>query len=212
MNKNLLLLSLACMLTTACHGSRVVPATVSATLPVAPSEPVYKLGPQPTEAELREVIQRNYEDAVTIASNRTASFLIGDFNGDHSEDVAIVVEPVRGKLSALNSEYANWILEDPHQSPIVAQKNRPIRPSVRSNDLLLAVIHGHEREGWRNALARQTYLLKDAVGEEFEKQSAAQLTGSSLPRLRGDVIREKLEGTPGIIFWTGARYVWHPSS
>ena len=212
MNKSLLLLSLACMLTTACHGSRVVPATVSATLPVAPSEPVYKPGPQPTEAELREVIQRNYEDAVTIASNRTASFLIGDFNGDHSEDVAIVVEPVRGKLSALNSEYANWILEDPHQSPIVAQKNRPIRPSVRSNDLLLAVIHGHEREGWRNALARQTYLLKDAVGEEFEKQSASQLTGSSLPRLRGDVIREKLEGTPGIIFWTGARYVWHPSS
>ena len=124
--------------------------------------------------------------------------------------MALVVEPARGKLGELNSEYANWILEDPHHSQIVAQKNRPIRPSVRSNDLLLAVIHGHEREGWRNALARQTYLLKNAVGDEFEKQSASQLTGNQLPRLRGDVIQEKLDGTPGIIFWTGARYVWEP--
>jgi hypothetical protein len=24
------------------------------------------------------------------------------------------------------------------------------------------------------------------------------------------VIREKLDGTAGIIFWTGAKYAWHP--
>jgi hypothetical protein len=31
----------------------------------------------------------------------------------------------------------------------------------------------NEREGWRNAQARQTYFLKNAVGDDFERQSAA---------------------------------------
>jgi hypothetical protein len=81
---------------------------------------------------------------------------------------------------------------------------------------LLAVIHGHEGAGWRNALATQTYLLKNAVGVEYETQSVSQLNttgeGQSLPSLRGDVIRQKLEGIPGIIYWTGAKYAWHPMS
>lgn len=164
-------------------------------------------GSRPTEAEMRATVQRNYEDAVSI--DTTKPYLIGDFNGDHSEDIAIVVKPAKGKLSDLNSEFANWILEDPHR--IEARKNTN---RVSNNEVLLAVIHGHERDGWRNAMARQTYLLKNAVGAEFEKQSPQQIsTGSkSLPVLRGDVIREKLAGTSGIIFWTGAKYAWRPVS
>ena len=189
MNKFLLLLAL-CVVTGACHSAKVEPRTAAA------PEPVHKAGPQPTETELREAIRRNYEDAVTIDNSR---FLTGDFNGDNSEDIAVVVRPGKGKLSELNSEYVNWIPEDLHRPKVV---------SISSGDVLLAVIHGHEREGWRNTMARQTYLLKNAVGEELVTQAGRELNkeNKALPRFRGDVIREKA----GVIFWTGAKYAWHP--
>jgi len=193
MNKFLMLL-VFCVVTSACHSSRVEPRSASAAS--MPGAPVYQPGPQPTEAELREAIKRNYEDAVTIDDNR---FLTGDFNGDNSEDIAVVVRPAKGKLSELNSEYVNWISEDLHRAKTV---------SIGRNDVLLAVIHGHEREGWRNTMARQTYLLKNAVSNEFVKQAGRELNkeNKALPRFRGDVIRQ----TAGVIFWTGAKYAWHP--
>jgi hypothetical protein len=201
MNKYFLLVAL-CVVSSACHSSKVEPRSAAAPAP-ATKEPVYKPGLQPTEAELREAIKRNYEDAVTIDNNRSQHFLVGDFNGDNSEDIAVVVRPGKGKLRELNGEYVNWILDDLH---------RPKAISIGSSDVLLAVIHGHEREGWRNTMARQTYLLKNAVGDEFMKQAGRELNknNKALPRLLGDVIREKLDGTAGIIFWTGAKYAWHP--
>jgi hypothetical protein len=159
--------------------------------------------PKASEAEVRAAVVRNYQNVVTI--DNTQPFLVGDFNGDNCEDLAIVVRPAKAKLANLNSEYVNWILEDPHQSELRVPKSRPAPLTVKDNELLLAVIHGVERDGWRNSEATQTYLLKNAVGDEFTTQSRA------LPRFRGDVIREKLDGTPGIIYWTGARYAWHPA-
>lgn len=175
-----------------------------------PSDPIAtemprQSGPSPTEAELHAVVKRNYEDVVTIDDSRPTPFIIGDFNGDSSEDIAVVVKP--RKLSDLNSEYVNWILEDPHHL-------QQASINVRKNDLLLAVIHGHKGEGWRHEFARQTYLLKNAVGTDLATMSITQLRSSGesrlLPSLRGDVIREKLQGSGGIIYWTGGKYAWHP--
>ena len=175
-----------------------------------PSEPVAAETPRqsaslPTQAELRAAVKRNYEDVVTVDDSSPTPFMIGDFNGDNSEDIAVVVKP--RKLSDLNSEYVNWILEDP-------QRLQQASTNVSKNDLLLAVIHGHKTEGWRHEFARQTYLLKNAVGTDLEMMSIKQLRSSGesrlLPSLRGDVIREKLNGTGGIIYWTGGKYAWHP--
>lgn len=223
MYKYLILMMLCCaaIAASACHKSKREP---SATVASAPAQAVsedagYKPAPSPTEDELRKVIKRNYEDVVMVDQSRRVPFLTGDFNGDNSPDIAIIVRPGTGKLPDLNSEYVNWILEDLHQIPSgsrLAAHTRAASIAVGLNDVLLAVIHGHERDGWRNPLARQTYLLKNAVGADFETQSPDQLrtTGEnrSLPPLRGDVIREKLAGASGIIYWTGARYAWHPIS
>jgi hypothetical protein len=211
MSKNLLLL-LTCILCYGCSTSKPELLTANTSAP-ASNQPVYKPGPQPTDAELRGALDRNYEGAVTIDHTRPVSFLTGDFNGDDSEDVAIVVKPEKGKLPDLNSEYVNWILEDPHQILTKEQKKPPSRPAINGTDTLLAVIHGYGRDGWRNSLARQTYLLKNAVGDQFEKQSGEQLGSAdrSVSTRRGDVIREKLNGTTGLIFWTGARYTWRPA-
>ena len=190
------------VLTTACHSAKIeTPTTSTAPVAAAVNAPAYKPGPSPTDTEVREAILRNYEDAAVIDSSRPTPFLVGDFNGDNSEDIAIVVKPGKGKLSKLNSEYANWILEDPRQPLHVRDlKTRPAPVTVSDKDSLLAVIHGVKSEGWRSAIAKQTYLLKNAAGESFEKQSSR----------RGDVIREKLDGADGVIYFTGAKYAWHP--
>jgi len=201
-------------MTAACHSSKVELKNQSAPAGRAANQPSYKAGPQPTEAELRDAIKRNYEDVVMIDSGKSTSFVIGDFNGDAAEDVAVVVKPGKGKLAELNSEYVNWILEDPHQVQGREQKTSKVPVTITRNDSLLAVIHGIKGEGWRNAMAKQTYLLKNAVGERFATESGQQLNDGSkrLPLLRGDVIREKLDGADGIIYWTGAKYAWHPVS
>src|SRR5215213_2306284 len=201
------LLTVFCLVTlSACHRTNENRSVVSQlpSHPVATETPA-QAEPPPTEAELRAAVKRNYEDVVTVDDSRPTPFIIGDFNGDSSEDIAVVVKP--RKLSDLNSEYVNWILEDPHHLQQASM-------SVGKNDLLLAVIHGHKGEGWRHESARQTYLLKNAVGTDVETMSIKQLRSSGesrrLPPLRGDVIREKLKGSGGIIYWTGAKYAWHP--
>jgi hypothetical protein len=202
--KNLIWLCLAICFTTACHSSKGEPASTgaAASVPATANEPTYSPGPAPTEAEVRKALTRNYEDALAIEHTRGKFFLVGDFNGDNSEDIAIVVKAARAQLAKVNSEYSNWILEDPRQvTRAREQRSRPATVTASSNDVLLAVIHGFEREGWRHTLARETYLLKNAVGEEVETQQGGH---------RGDVIREKLDGTPGIIYWTGGKYAWHP--
>jgi hypothetical protein len=197
----------ACLATLiACHRATEnnPPVSQLPSHPVATETP-RQSGLSPTETELRTVVKRNYEDVVTVDNSGSTSFIVGDFNGDSSEDIAVVVRPQ--KLSDLNSEYVNWILEDPHQLQQASM-------NVRKNDLLLAVIHGHKGEGWRHELARQTYLLKNAVGTDLGTISIQQLRGSGeskrLPTLRGDVIRAKLKGSGGIIYWNGGKYVWHP--
>ena len=203
----LTLLSIIIVLTTACDSAKIeTPTTSAAPAHSTSSEPVFKPEPRPTDAEVREAIIRNYEDAAVIDNSRPTPFLVGDFNGDNSEDIAIAVKAGKGKLSKLNSEYANWILEDPRQPVHIKDlKSRPAPVTVTGKDSLLAVIHGVKGEGWRSAIAKQTYLLKNAVGESFEKQ-----TNHAKSRFRGDVIREKLDGTDGIIYFTGAKYAWHP--
>lgn len=180
-----------------------------------------QLPPPISAADLQAVILRTYKDAVILDTSHQDYFVVGDFNDDNSEDIAIVVKPRNGMLSELNSEYANWILEDPvsvgirveqmsgHQLP---EKSAPVL--VRESDLLLAVIHGYQEAGWRDPRAAQTFLLKNAVGDEM-KTEQARPSGSSkdrLPPLRGDLIRETRAGTTGFIYWTGAKYAWHSES
>ena len=176
--------------------------------------------PSATLEEVRGVVAHIYRDAVVVEAERDTPFVVGDFNGDGSEDIAVAVRPGVGKLPEVNGEYANWMVEDPRK--VVAPEVRgdvevlPKRPgpvTVRQGDSLLAVIHGYRQRGWRDPLASQTYLLKGAAGGEMKVQSAADALGAApdkgkLPQLRGDVIRERMAGADGFIYWTGAKYAW----
>lgn len=194
------------------------PAVASNTTPATSA-----LAPPQSTNELQEVTARIYKEAVIVDSSRHDNFVVGDFNGDGSQDIAVVVKPAKGMLAELNSEYANWIREDPFEVGKLAahadqqqsiKKHKPAVVTARDN--LLAVIHGYQTAGWRDPKATQTYLLKNAVGEKLSRESSVSLGGDAanrqqLPPLRGDVIRETVNGISGLLYWTGARYAWHPA-
>jgi hypothetical protein len=175
-----------------------------------PSEP-----PNPTE--IRDTVARVFEKAATPDGSLTPGFAVGDFNGDGSEDLAVAIKASEGSLGDINSELANWSLEDPRNTPLPSLSTR-VPPSKRAHvekgDTLLAIIHGVGAEGWRAAEAKQTYVLKNAAGAKLLAQSSEAIRKAShkLPQLRGDVLNETIGGKAGIVFWTGAKYAWFATS
>src|SRR5262249_6842608 len=161
-----------------------------------------EVAPPQSTSELQGVVARIYKEAVIVDHSRTDNFVVGDFNGDGSQDIVVVVKPGKGMLPELNSEYSNWIREDPlevgkfdaHGQPSIKRRKPAV---VTARDNLLAVIHGYQAAGWRDPKAIQTYLLKNAVGKKLSTESPKSLLSDTanrqqLPPLRGEVIRETL--------------------
>jgi hypothetical protein len=179
------------------------------------------LNATPTAPEVEEVanaIARVFGNSARVAQDHAPAFFVGDFNGDGSQDLAAVTRASDDALPEINSELANWTLEDPHAVPVPGSKTadqslKPKTVKAERNDQLLAIIHGVGPEGWRNTEARQTFLLRNAVGMNATLQTAARLRESpsnSNLSLRGDAISETVKGHRGLIFWTGAKYAWAP--
>jgi hypothetical protein len=180
--------------------------------PAQPAEPqpvqMPKL-PPPKLDEVQGAVKRVFKDAASIDADRKPSFVAGDFNGDQSQDIAVIVKPLPGKLPEMNEEYPAWMLKDPFVS---IQPGMP-RLSVRENEPLLAVIHGYGPTGWRDSQATQTYLLKNAVGSAMKtepgKEFVAAHRGQKLPQVQGDLIGAVLHGAPGYLYYTGPSYLWY---
>ena len=173
----------------------------------------------PRLGEVQEVVVRVFGKVATPDTSLSTSFVVGDFNGDGSEDLAVAVKADPAQLGEINNEFANWTLEDPKLVSIPGQDKGPRPPGkpvhAGKGDSLLAIIHGFGPQGWRNAEAKQTFLLKNAVGNSMHSETATILRRSKekpkLPPVRGDAIRQTLGGRAGIIFWTGAKYAWYSS-
>jgi hypothetical protein len=165
--------------------------------------------PQPKPNEVQQVVARVFKDAALVEADRNPSFVVGDFNGDLSQDIAIVLKPAAAKLSELNEDFSPWILRD----PFVIQKPGMAPLRITADDSLLAIIHGYGPEGWRDSQATQTYLLKNAVGSRVETKEKTEFMaanqGKNVPRLRGDLIAEVLRGAAGFLYYDEVAYSWY---
>jgi hypothetical protein len=167
---------------------------------------------------IKEVVSRVYENVAAPDVSIEPGYVIGDFNGDGSEDLAVVVKAGNDMLTQINNELANWTLEDPKQvrepnTAAVAQTT-PAKPArAEKGDNFLAIIHGVGKKGWRNPEARQSFLLKNAAGQSMTVSPVSSKENGNeeekLPPLRGDAITMTIGGRPGMLLWTGAKYAWH---
>lgn len=175
----------------------------------------------PKPEEIEDAVARVFQKTATADNERPQkSFVVGDFNGDGSEDLAVVVKPSEGGLVEINSELANWTLEDPGNVPLpgASAPRQPVtnkRIQAERGKTLLAIIHGVGPLGWRSSEAKQSYLLKNGAGSGIIVQPITNLRSGKdkrkLPPLRGDAIQETIGGRPGLLFWTGAKYAWYPT-
>jgi hypothetical protein len=161
----------------------------------------------PKLTEVQDAVRRVFKDAAIVDANYKPSFVAGDFNGDASEDLAVVLKPAPGKLAQLNEDYPAWLLREPLTG------NRPPQLRVEEQDVLLGVIHGYGDNDWRDPQATQTYLLKNAVGSAMEvrtgKDFATANSGRKTPRPKGDLIAEILHGASGYLYYAYATYSWY---
>ncbi len=189
--------------------SSTAEGTLATTPTTSQPEQVANKLPPPELKTVEEAVKRVFKEAALVDSTHQPSFVAGDFNGDLSQDLAVVIRPVPDKISEMNAEFPRWLLRDPFASPVA--KNP--RLSVGVNDELVAVIHGYGPNGWHAPEATQTFLLKNVAGSNMQtlpvKEFAAANQGKKLPQLRGDLVGETIEGKAGYLYYSDATYAWY---
>jgi hypothetical protein len=172
----------------------------------------------PNLTDVQSTLLRVFSDDVTLAGDSASTFLVGDFNADSSTDLAVLVKPNLAKLPDLNSQLANWSIQNPHHA-FVPPRNQsvvhlpppPAPEPVLNQEILLAVIHGVGASGWRDPGARQAFLLEYAVGTDMrvDTPSAALKRDVGALPASANVISESIAGMNGVVYWNGAGYAWH---
>jgi hypothetical protein len=185
--------------------------------------------PPPKVEEVQRAVKRIFKDTVVIDTSRAPSFLVGDFNGDLSQDLAVILRPAEGRLSELNQEFPNWIAREPLKEVLLPKSKvlaspAGVNPSPNAaagqtvrfeqSDVMLAIIHGEGPKGWHNPEATQTHLLREVVGANirvlpFEGAVKAYKGIKPFPNIYGDLIQQTLIGQSGFLHFTGGIYGWY---
>jgi len=194
-----------------CSKSRPVPVEAPPNAqpsPVADNVVTMPAVVAPKLSEVVEAVQRVFKSAAVIDQSVTPSFVAGDFNGDSTQDIAVVIKPAPGKLAEMNEQYPSWMRRD----GLLPQVQRSGMFKVNENEQLLAIIHGYGPNDWRDLEATQTFLLKNAVGANLQthagKEVPTTIKAKRLPPIRGDFIGETVRGTPGYIYYSVKTYAW----
>lgn len=204
-----------------------VPPQTSEAVPPAPQQQTASPS-APNLDQVQAAVKRVFKDSVAIDVSHKPCFLVGDFNGDESQDLAVILKPAEGKLPDLNQEFPNWIAREPLKE-VLLRKSKALANRVMSQgvnpaagqtvrfeerDVLLAIIHGSGPNGWRDPEATQTHLLRGVVGTNIRtlplKQAIATYKGTKpFPTIYGDLIAETLIGQSGFIHFAGSIYRWY---
>jgi len=146
MMRNIILLIFIALTLCACYSSNrpAVEAPPVAYQPTPQSTPIQLTNvPGPKQSEVQEAVKRVFKDAAVVDTNYNPSFLSGDFNGDGSQDLAVILKPA--KLDLMNQELPPWLVRQPRANK-VARAHVPIA----KDETFLAVIHGFGANNWRD--------------------------------------------------------------
>jgi len=176
-------------------------STPDSAKPLTPS-----MASAPKLPEVQNKIKAIFKDAVVLNPNHNPNFFSGDFNGDASEDLVVILKPVN--LEEMNRQFAPWLVRDPR-----ANLSTRVRPPIGKDETLLAVIHGFGTNDWRDPDATQTFILKNVVGNDMKVQTGKEFvaanTGRKLPLPQGDLIGETIDGARGYLYYATSNYSWY---
>lgn len=175
--------------------------------PTPESTPVRVTAPAAAKlSEVQEAVRRVFKDAAVVDTNYNPHYIAGDFNGDGSQDIAVILKPA--KLDLMNQELPPWLVREPR-----ARRDPRIALKIEKDETLLAVIHGYGTNDWRDPEATQTFVLKNVVGNDLKVHSGQEFvsanSGRKLPRPQGDLIGETVQGNPGYLYYASATYSWY---
>lgn len=207
-----------CLLTVSLAATFLVGACGSSSKQVvAERPPAYQPTPQtspvriavaeaPKSSEVQEAVKRVFKDAAVLDTKYNPNFVTGDFNGDASQDLAVILKPA--KLDKMNEQYPAWLVREPRSS------KSPKTPSkIEKDETLLAVIHGYGANDWRDPEATQTFVLKNVVGNDLRVHSGKDFvsanSGRKLPKPQGDLIGETINGSQGYLYYAVSTYSWY---
>jgi hypothetical protein len=176
--------------------------------PAAPSAERLASVAAPKLPEVEAAVKRVFKDVAVVHPDYKSSVLAGDFNGDLSQDLAVVLKPVPEKVAEMNEDLPRWLLRDPRVAHKAGQTLR-----VDKDEALLAIIHGYGDNDWRDPEATQTFLLKNVVGSDMRVQNGTDFVknfrAEKKPRPQGDLIGETLKGSEGYLYYNAATYSWY---
>ena len=182
-----------------------------------PADTSAVVGP-PTSQDIDNAVDRVFGGDVLVPDPQHPAFLTADFNGDNSQDVIVTVKPRADKLDDINNDVANWTIQNPRKAylppknkKVVTLPPTPKPERIQAGETLFAVIHGYGPAGWRDSMARQAYLLRQAVGTSasVSQPSPGLIRDFGIFPSPRSVIAEDLGGKRGVIYWTGDTYAWH---
>jgi hypothetical protein len=169
--------------------------------------------PLPSPRQVQAAFERVFGGVLGLPAGGS-SFCVADLNGDGSEDLAANATPSGGRLAEVNDPFANWTVQDAEHPPPPDGSAKVSRPTAKEGEVLLAIVHGHGALGWRDREARQAYLVRGGMDPPCRPgrphELAAVWPGARLSRLAGDVLLEAGGRSGRFLYWTGARYLWHP--
>ncbi len=206
----LILLLLAILVMCACHSS---PKQTVAEAPPALYQPSPVTAPvrltvaaAPKLPDVQDAVKRVFKDGAEVDQSHNPNFIQGDFNGDGSQDIAIILKPV--KLEVMNQDLPPWLVREPRTN-----KDLRVLTRIEKDEPLLAVIHGYGANEWRDSEATQTFVLKHMVADDLRMESGKDFqtanSGRKLPRPQGDLIAGTVEGSRGYLYYAAANYSWY---
>ncbi|HKU74179.1 MAG TPA: hypothetical protein VJR02_09680 [Pyrinomonadaceae bacterium] len=204
------LLSVLLLTLSACSSGSKAPVAEQAPLAYQPSPestPVRLTTPAPAKtSEVQEAVKRIFKDAAVVDTNYNPNHLAGDFNGDGSQDLAVILKPVN--LDLMNQELPPWLVREPR-----TKRDPRLKLKIEKDETLMAVIHGYGVNDWRDPDATQTFVLKNVVGNDLKVHTGEEFvtanSGRKLPRPQGDLIGETVQGSPGYLYYASATYSWY---
>jgi hypothetical protein len=163
---------------------------------------------EPTSESIASVVTHALGSNVQVLSGDTPYYLLGDFNGDSNQDLAVLVQ-VEKQRDELRTHQVKYLDIDPFSQRNGSELD-PLT-DMGHHCAGVVVLHGSS-PAWKTNFTGQPYLFYECFASfRVMKRSERVLRGAGskgkTPVLRGDAIQLDLEtGGQTLVYWDGKTY------